>query len=153
MEKTLLVILTNLVPTVEQVGAIPLGLTLGLDPLLVFSLSILVNCCLFFPIFFGLNFFYNLFLSRIDFFKKYLEKVRSKGKPYVDKYGTIGIAVLMFLPSPFSGTYTASTLAWLLNLDWKKSLFAIFIGSFVGGLIILFSILGIFSLLKNFLGL
>jgi uncharacterized membrane protein len=59
----------------------------------------------------------------------------------------------MFLPSPFSGTYTASTLAWLLNLDWKKSLFAIFIGSFVGGLIILFSMLGIFSLLKNFLGL
>jgi uncharacterized membrane protein len=63
MEKTLLVILTNLVPTVEQVGAIPLGLTLGLNPLIVFSLSILVNCCLFFPIFFGLNFFTTFFFQ------------------------------------------------------------------------------------------
>ena len=153
MEKTLLVVLANLIPTIEQVGAIPLGLALGLDPLAVFSLSMAVNCSLFFPVFFGLNFFYDAFLSKISVFKKYLERIRSKGKPYVEKYGTIGIAFLMFLPSPFSGTYTASTLAWLLNLDWKKSLLAIFIGSFVGGLIILLSVLGIFNLLKSFFGL
>ncbi|MEM5794169.1 MAG: small multi-drug export protein [Candidatus Aenigmatarchaeota archaeon] len=153
MEKTLYVILANLIPTVEQVGAIPLGLALGLDPITVFSISIAVNCFLFFPVFFGLNFFYEIFLSRIGIFRKYLEKIRNKGKPYVEKYGTIGIAFLMFLPSPFSGTYTASTLAWLLNLDWKKSLLAIFIGSFIGGLIILLSIFGIFNLLKAFLGL
>ncbi|MEM5834237.1 MAG: small multi-drug export protein [Candidatus Aenigmatarchaeota archaeon] len=153
MEKTLYVVLANLIPTVEQVGAIPLGLALGLDPITVFSISIAVNCCLFFPVFFGLTFFYEIFLSKIGIFRKYLEKIRSKGKPYVEKYGVIGIAFLMFLPSPFSGTYTASTLAWLLNLDWKKSLLAIFIGSFIGGLIILLSIFGIFNLLKAFLGL
>ncbi|MEM7825627.1 MAG: small multi-drug export protein [Candidatus Aenigmatarchaeota archaeon] len=153
MEKTLYIILANLIPTVEQVGAIPLGLALGLDPITVFSLSIAVNCCLFFPVFFGLNFFYETFISRIKFFKKYLEKIRSKGKPYVERYGTIGIAVLMFLPSPFSGTYTASALAWILNLDWKRSLLAIFIGSFVGGIIILLSIFGIFMSIKNLLAL
>lgn len=147
----MLVILANLIPTVEQVGAIPLGLALGLDPITVFSLSIAVNCCLFFPVFFGLNFFYDVFFSRIKIFKKYLEKIRNKGKPYVEKYGTIGIAVLMFLPSPLSGTYTASTLAWILSLDWKKSLLAIFIGSFVGGLIILLSFFGVFSFIKSLL--
>ena len=147
IEQTALVIFTNLIPGVEQVGAIPLGLSLGLDPIFTFSVSLLVNSFLFFPIFFILEMFYWKFLSRIRLVKKYVEKAREKGKPYVEKYGIVGITLLMLLPSPFSGTYTASILSWFLGLDWKKSFLAIFLGSFLGGIFVLLISLGAINLI------
>ncbi len=147
IEQTALVVFTNLIPGVEQVGAIPLGLSLGLDPIFTFSVSLLVNSFLFFPIFFILEMFYWKFLSRIKLVKKYVEKAREKGKPYVEKYGIVGITLLMLLPSPFSGTYTASILSWFLGLDWKKSFLAIFLGSFLGGIFVLLISLGAINLI------
>lgn len=148
MNKIGLVVLANLLPTVEQVGAIPLGLSLGLDPFTTFLVSLLINSSLFFPIFFGLKIFYDITLSRIKIFNKYLERVRKKGKPYVDRYGTIGVTLFISLPSPLTGTYTGTMLAWLLDLDWKKGFLAIFLGSLIGGAIILASSLGLLTAIK-----
>lgn len=142
MNKIILVILANLLPVSEQLGGIPLGLSLGLDPLTTFSVSLSVNVLLFFPVYFALKTFYMVFLSRIKIFNLYLRRVWKKGKPYVDKYGIIGITLFICLPSPLTGTYTGTILAWLLGLDWKKAFLAIFLGSLIGGVIILFSSLG-----------
>jgi uncharacterized membrane protein len=147
-EKTAMVVLINLLPTTEQIGGITLGLSLGLDPVTVLTTSLLVNCLLFFPIYFGLKFFYKRFLSKIGLFQKYLERTRSKGKPYIDKYGALGLTLFVALPTPLTGTYTASILSWFLDLDWKKSFIAISIGSIIGALIIFFGYLGIFNFLK-----
>jgi uncharacterized membrane protein len=147
-EKTAMVIVANLMPTLEQIGGISLGLTLGLDPLTVLLLSLLVNCSLFFPVYFGLKLFYNRFLSKIGLFEKYLEKVRKKGKPYIDKYGVFGLTLFIALPTPLTGTYTASILSWFMDLDWKRSFIAISIGSIIGALIIFFGYIGIFNFLK-----
>ncbi len=147
IEKTALVILTNLIPGVEQVGAIPLGLSLGLDIWLTLSVSVLTNSLLFFPVFFSLELFYWSFLSKVSFIKNLVEKVRERGEPYVEKYGIVGITLLILLPSPFSGTYTASTLSWFLGLNWKKSFLAILLGSLLSGLIVLAISLGIIRLI------
>jgi len=148
IEKTAMVILANLLPTSEQIGGISLGLFLGLDPLTVLLLSLLVNCFLFFPIYFGLKLFYDRILSKIKLFEKYLEKTRIKGKPYIDKYGFFGLTLFIALPTPLTGTYTASILSWFLDLDWKKSFAAITLGSLIGALIIFFGYFGIFNFLK-----
>ena len=147
-ESTGMVIIANLLPTLEQVGGIPLGLALGLDPLYALLISLVVNCFLFFPVYFGLKLFYKELFSRIRLFNKYLGKVRKKGKPYIDKYGIFGLAVFISLPTPLTGTYTASILSWFLDLDWKKSFIAIAIGSTIGGLIILAGSVGFLNLLK-----
>lgn len=138
----------NLLPTLEQIGGISLGLSLGLDPLTVLITSLLVNISLFFPIYFGLKLFYDRFLNRIKLFEKYLERVRRKGKPYVDKYGVFGLTMFIALPTPLTGTYTASILSWFLDLDWKKSFLAIVLGSTIGALVIFFGYFGIFNFLK-----
>ncbi len=147
-EKTAMVVLANLLPTTEQIGGITLGLSLGLDPATVLIASLLVNCFLFFPVYFGLKLFYNKFLSKIGLFEKYLDRVRSKGKPYIDKYGVFGLTLFVALPTPLTGTYTASILSWFLDLDWKRSFIAIAIGSTIGALVIFFGYLGIFNILK-----
>jgi uncharacterized membrane protein len=149
LEKTGLVILANLVPSTEQIGGITLGLSLGLDPTTVLITSLLVNCLLFFPIYFGLKLFYNRSLKgKIGLFEKYLDRTRSKGKPYIDKYGILGLTLFVALPTPLTGTYTASILSWFLDLDWKKSFIAISIGSVIGALVIYFGYLGIFNFLR-----
>jgi uncharacterized membrane protein len=147
-EKAGMVALANLLPTTEQIGGITLGLSLGLDPATVLITSLLVNCLLFLPVYFGLKFFYKRFLSKIKLFEKYLERTRSKGKPYIDKYGVLGLTLFVALPTPLTGTYTASVLSWFLDLDWKKSFIAISIGSVIGALVIFFGYLGIFNFLK-----
>jgi len=147
-EKTAMVALANLLPTTEQIGGITLGLSLGLDPATVLITSLLVNCFLFFPVYFGLKLFYKRFLSKIGLFEKYLDRVRNKGKPYIDKYGVFGLTLFVALPTPLTGTYTASTLSWFLDLDWKKSFISISIGSIIGALVIFFGYLGIFNFLK-----
>lgn len=152
IEKTWLVILANFIPTVEQVGGIALGLSLGLDPMYTLLLSLFVNSVLFFPVFLVLEAFYDSFFSKIRIFRNFLERIREKGKPYVDKYGVLGITVLMVLPTPLSGTYTGTALSWFLGLDWKKSFLAIFLGSFIGGLVVLAAYYGVFGILKLFLG-
>jgi len=146
MEITWLLVLANLVPTIEQVGAIPLGLSLGLDPISTLSISLLVNCMLFFPVFFGLELFYDSFLSRLKIFRKYLDGIRKRGKPYVDKYGVMGITLFISLPSPLTGTYTGAMLSWVLGMDWRKAFLAICLGSLIGGIIVLLSSLGILTL-------
>jgi uncharacterized membrane protein len=148
LQKILLVIIANFMPTTEQIGGITLGLSIGLDPVTVLVSSLTVNCLLFFPIYFGLKLLYNKVFSRIKLFHKYIERTRKKGKPYIDKYGVLGLTVFVALPSPLTGTYTASLLAWLMNLDWKKSFIAIAIGSIIGALVIFFGYLGIFNILK-----
>ncbi|MBN2202608.1 MAG: small multi-drug export protein [Candidatus Aenigmarchaeota archaeon] len=148
LEETMAVIIANIIPTGEQIVGIPLGVALGLDPVYSFLVSLCVNCALFFPIYFGLKIFYDKVFSRIKIFNRYLEKARKKGQPYVDKYGVLGLTLFISLPTPLTGTYTASILSWLLNLDWKKSFIAIAIGSTIGGLIILSTILGFIEVLK-----
>lgn len=145
-----MVILANLSPFIEQIGAIPLGLALGMAPMETFLISLFVNVMLFFPVYFILKFFYDKVFSKIGIFRRYLERARKKGEPYINKYGTIGLAAFICLPTPLTGTYTASMVSWLLDLDWKKSVLAIFIGSFVGGLIILASSLGILTAIGFF---
>lgn len=152
IENIWIVALLNLLPTSEQIGGIAVGLSLGLNPFIVFSVSLLINCLLFFPVYFGLEAFYDTALRRIKILKKYLERTRKKGKPYVDKYGVLGLTLFIAVPAPLTGTYTASALSWFLGLDWKKSFLAIVLGSLIGALIIFSSYFGISYTLKAIIG-
>lgn len=145
LEKTVLVILTTALPISELRGGIPLALSFGFNPISAFLLTVFINSILFFPIFFGLKLFYENFLSRIKIFRKYLERVRIRGEPLINKYGVIGLAIFVSLPLPMSGVYSGSVLSWLLGFSWKKAFFAIMIGVVTSGLIVLGMTLGVFT--------
>lgn len=130
------VIAATLSPVSELRGGILLGVSLELDPLLVFLVAIIANALLFFPIFFGLSLFYDKFLSRFQLFNRYLEDVKRRGKPKVDKYGFWGLTLLVAIPLPVTGVYTATFLSWLLAMDWKKAFPAIGLGVIIAGTIV-----------------
>lgn len=141
------VLLITVSPISELRGGIPLGISLGLDPWFTFFIAVIANTLIFFPVFFALRLFYDKLLSRIPLFNKYLDSLRKRGKPKVDKYGFWGLALFVAVPLPLTGAYTGTILAWLLGIDWKKAFPAVGLGVIVAGVVVLLITLGVTSTL------
>jgi uncharacterized membrane protein len=132
------VLLATVSPISELRGGIPLGiLQYGLDPLFIFFIAVIANALIFFPVFFALRLFYDKLLYRIPLFDKYLDNLRKRGKPKVDKYGFWGLFLFVAVPLPITGAYTGTILAWLLGMDWRKAFPAVGLGVIVAGAIVL----------------
>jgi len=132
------VLLVTVSPISELRGGIPLGiLRYELDPLLIFCIAVIANILIFFPIFFALRLFYDKFLYRIPLFDKYLDNLRKRGKPKVEKYGFWGLILFVAIPLPITGAYTGTILAWLLGMDWRKAFPAVGLGVIMAGVIVL----------------
>jgi len=138
------VLLATISPISELRGGIPLGiLEYKLDPLFVFCIAVIANALIFFPVFFALRFLYDKFLFRVPLFDKYLDSLRKRGKPKVDKYGFWGLALFVAVPLPLTGAYTGTILAWLLGMDWRKAFAAVGLGVIGAGIIVLLLTLGV----------
>ena len=140
------VLLVTVSPISELRGGIPLGISLGLDPLFTFFVAIIANSLIFFPIFFALRFFYDKLLYRIPLSDKYLGNLRKRGKPVVEKHGFWGLILFVAIPLPITGAYTGTILAWLLDMDWKRAFPAVVLGVIVAGVVVLLITLGIISI-------
>ena len=137
-EKIAWVLLASVSPISELRGGIPLGiLKYDLDPLLIFCIAVIANALIFFPVFFALRLFYDKVLFRIPLFDKYLDNLRKRGKPKVEKYGFWGLFLFVAVPLPLTGAYTGTILAWLLGMDWRKAFPAIGLGVIVAGVVVL----------------
>jgi uncharacterized membrane protein len=150
-EKIILVLIVTWSPVAELRGGIPLGLSLGLDPVLTLIIAVVANSILFLPIFGLLELLYKRLLYRVKIFNSYLEWIRRRGKPWVDKYGFLGLTLFVAMPLPTTGVYTGTTLSWLLGMDWKRAYLATGLGVLLSGVIVLLTALGIITTLKNWL--
>lgn len=145
LAKYLAVILASASPILELRGGIPLGIGMGLNPIWVFLTAVVVNCAVFFLIYFGVNMFYKKYLLHWRFFKMIVERTRQRGKPYIVKYGIFGICMFVGVPLPFTGLWTGTLLAWLLGLDWKRSFMAASLGVLMAGIIVTGISLGVIT--------
>lgn len=145
----MILIAITFLPWIELRGSIPAGIAMGLDPWFVFFLVIFLNIILFFPIYFSLKYLYS-FLSRWSFFERIVTKIRTKGEPYVKKYGVIGVGIFIGIPLPGSGVYSGTLLAWLLGMSWKKAFVAAIIGVLIAGSIVFAASMGVLSIFSIF---
>ncbi len=139
----ILSILVTLVPWIELRGSIPIAVARGQIPSIPFIL--ILNSLIFFPVYFSLELFYSKFLKRFGFIQRKIESTRHRGKPYVDRFGLLGLAIFIGIPLPGSGVYTGSMLAWILGIDWKKGFVASVLGVLMAGTIVTLLSLGILS--------
>jgi uncharacterized membrane protein len=141
------VLLATVLPISELRGGMWLGIvTFGLDPLLIFSVAVITNILIFFLIFFVLRLFYDKVLYHIPLFDKYLDNLRKRGKPKVDKYGFWGLFLFVAIPLPLTGVYTGTILAWLLGMDWRKAFPAVAFGVLIAGGIVLLITFGVINI-------
>ena len=67
---------------------------------------------------------------------KLFDKTRKKANTKVEKYEELALVLFVAIPLPFTGAWTASLIAYLFNLDIKKSILTIFLGVIIAGLIV-----------------
>ena len=153
----LIVLLISMIPLIELRGAIPVavGMELGLPEWLVLIIAIIGNI-LPVPIIY-------LFARKVlDWgkdrkwkpFKKFCNFCLIKGEKAGQKllkkaHGGVYFALFLFVavPIPGTGAWTGTLAASILNLDFKKTIFAIAAGILVAGLIMLGVSLGLFKVL------
>jgi uncharacterized membrane protein len=141
----LLVALATMMPISELRGAIPLGASLGIDLTVLIPLVFIINCLIFFPIYFGLNLFYEKVFSKWRITHRIFGRIRRKGSKYIEKYEILGLAVFVGIPLPVTGVWSGTVLAWILGLEWKKSFISISLGVVLATTIVSLFTLGLFN--------
>ena len=151
----ILAILLSMLPVSELRGGIPYALSAGLPYAWAFIICVAANIVVIPLIFLFLDHLHNN-LIRFRFYQKtsnvFLMRIRreeGKIKSRLRRHGFIALVPLVAIPWPLTGAWTGSLIAWLFNLDRKKSLIAIATGVFIAGVIVIliaFGIIKIFSL-------
>ncbi len=128
--------LLSLVPWVELRGSIPLAIASGHPPLRSFLACTLTNLLVIAPTWTVLDLCYYRFLSRFRWVRQQVDRVRSKGTPYVQRYELVGLALFVAVPLPGTGAYAGTLLAWLLGLPRVGASVAIAAGVVAAGLVV-----------------
>lgn len=143
--------IVSTLPVSELRGGIPLALSSGANPFVVFLVCVLANIAIILPLFLFLDYLHGKFI-RIRFyrrtFRKYIKKSRHKLEKHIGtKQEFLFIFLVTALPLPGTGAYTASILSWYFGLKKLKAFFAIALGVVVAGLVVSLISLGIFRLI------
>ncbi len=128
----------SMMPVIELRGSIPYGVAMGLNYPLLFLLSIMGNML---PVPFIILFIRRIFAwmkTKSAFLTKIALRMENKaiGKSeIIKKYEMLGLAILVAIPLPGTGAWTGALVAAIFDLRIKYSVFAIFIGVLVAGII------------------
>lgn len=152
MKKYLIVFLISMVPLIELRGAIPYAVGFDLPIVPSCIVAVLGNML---PVPFIYLFARKILVWGADrkviggFFRWCLEKGEKGGEKLQAKAGRgLFLALLLFvgIPLPGTGAWTGTLAASILNIGFRRSVFAVLLGVLLAGAIMLLGSLGVFSL-------
>ena len=136
IQRVIHVMLLSIAPFVELRLAIPYGITKGLHPVVAVGAAVVATWLLIVPVFLIMDLFYNRFLSRIALIRRFVEEIRIRGRPYVERWGVLGVGIYVSLPLPGPGIYSGAVLAWLFGLPRRQAIIALGLGVLVSGVLV-----------------
>jgi len=132
----LYVALISALPWIELRGGIPVGIfSYHMSPLIAFAIATVGNIAIIYPAFIFLDWFFDQ-MSRIPLMAKIIKKTQENAKPYVDKYGMLGLGVFVAIPLPGTGAYSGALAAHILGIKGKKAFASIALGVAGAGIIV-----------------
>lgn len=137
-------------PLGELRVAIPLGLTVyQLSPAVVYFFAVLGNI---FVVFLLLTFLgaFSRWTSRSSFFNWIFSQTKKSYYDKVNKYGPYLLPIFVAIPLPITGGWTASLIAFVFGMPFKKAFPLISLGVLLAGLIVLFLTQAGIVIEKNF---
>jgi len=132
--------LLSLAPISELRGAIPFGISLGYNFILVYFICVITNLLVIPLVYFFLNHVHTFFLN-IKFYKRlfnyYIESKREKLERYLGtKFELIALMFFVAIPLPITGVYTGTVLAWFFKMNKKETYFSLSLGAIIAGIIV-----------------
>ena len=147
--KFIMTFLISMVPVVELRGGLPYGILQGLPLPAAACAAILGNML---PVPFILLFIEHVFaflkknFPKMNSFIGRLEKRAEEKQIVVDKYGALGLVLLVAIPLPGTGAWTGSLVAALMRMKRKKAVPLIFLGVVIAAILMtVITKLGIFA--------
>ena len=147
------VFLLSLIPTFEGRYAIVYGIGMGYplwETLLAASLGVL-TLSLVLPAVLPYIDRFMLWLEKTPLRKVahlylyYIERVRKKAHPYVEKWGFIGLTVFVAIPLPGTGVWTGALAAYIFAVEKRQTVPALILGGLLSMAITLGPALGLFG--------
>ena len=127
-----------MLPVIELRGAIPLGISLNLNPIGAYIFSVIGSTIVAIPII--LMFRYVLeYLKSKKYFEKLTNNIEDKILRRSKKLKTlniVGIILFVGIPLPTTGTWSAAAIASIFKMRIKDALLGIFLGNAVAGIIV-----------------
>ena len=136
LQRVIHVMLLSIAPFVELRLAIPYGITKGLHPLVAIAAAVVATWAVIVPMFLVMDLFYERFLSKIRLVRHVVEEVRTRGRPYVERWGVVGVGVYVSLPLPGPGVYSGTVLAWLFGMPRRQAIIALATGVLVSAILV-----------------
>ena len=147
--KFIMTFLISMVPVVELRGGLPYGIVSGLSLPLAAAAAILGNLL---PVPFIIIFIERVFdwlrrnCPKLNTLITGLEKRAEEKQETVDKYGALGLVLLVAIPLPGTGAWTGSLVAALMRMKLKKAVPCIVLGVLIAAVLMtLITKLGIFA--------
>lgn len=141
--------LISMVPVIELRLGLPYGIVSGLKLPVAALAAILGNML---PVPFIIVFIEQIFLwlrrnyPKMDRFIAKLEKRAENKQETVDRYGALGLILLVAIPLPGTGAWTGSLVAALMKMKLKKAVPCIFLGVVIAAVLMtVITRLGIFA--------
>ena len=138
-------------PVLELRGSIPLAIGLyGMPPARAFALSVFGNILPVPPLLLLLGRVSNLLAYRYRVFERFFtwlfERTRHRVEDRYKKYGVVVLVLLVAIPLPGTGVWTASVAAFVFGIEHRYSFPAIVGGVLIAGVLVTAASAGFFSL-------
>ena len=136
-ENFIYIVALTFLPGFELRASIPYALLISNSNLFFIPIILLLNIILGEAVFYFLNTSLDFFL-KINVFKKYylkyIKRIQKRARKYVDKYGTLGLAIFIGIPLPGSGVYTGALAAFILGFERRDFSIANILGVLIAGI-------------------
>ncbi len=133
------VLAVSAAPVAELRGGLPLAISYGIPPAAAFFLAIAGNLLPVLPILLGLGGCERL-LCRWSFLKRphdwVFARTRRKGR-LIERYGAIGLVLLVAIPLPATGAWTGAIAAFLVGIPPRRAFPLIAVGVLIAGVVVL----------------
>ncbi len=153
INKYLAVLIVSMLPVVELRGAIPFGISLGMDWKTVYFISVIGNIV---PIPFIILFFRPIieYFEKTKLFGKLAAKLKNRTAKKIknaNKFKMLSLFLFVAVPLPGTGAWTGAAIAALMKLRIKDSVPAILAGVMVAGVLMIGLSYGFGELISHFL--
>ncbi len=144
------VLIISMFPVVELRGAIPIGIALGLSPLQAACLSFIGSIIPAPIILFSVRPVFGV-MRQSRLFRRLVDKLVNRSLDNhgykIQKYGAIGLALLVAIPLPGTGVWSGSLIAALLDIRFKWAFPAIVVGNLISTFLIFLLSNGLMSVI------
>ena len=144
----LAVMTVGMLPIAELRGAIPLAVGgYHMSLMAAFFWAVLGNIIPPIGILFLLETVTNFLSKRFIFWRNFFEwlfaRTQQRTQDKIDKYGSVGLFLLVAIPLPMTGGWTGALAAFLFGIEKRKAIPTIVLGILTAGIIVLALTVGI----------